>query len=136
MNRTTFPHTAVKVMLILLAAIILFHIAVTVKLIPYDIVWGGRITSNEQLLTAEVISITINLLLIAILLLKADYIRHTLPQRWLNITLWAYVVLFALNTAGNLMAENQLEKIMFTPVTLLFVILLIRIAVATPEKRG
>jgi hypothetical protein len=40
-----------------------------------------------------------------------------------NITLWTFLILFSLNTVGNIFAETNFEKF-FTLVTLAFAILI------------
>lgn len=120
---------AIRTMLFLLFAIIIFHLLIIFGVIPFSIVWGGRLTTQEEMLLFESISILINSFLVFILLVKGKYLKIKLPQLFLQLVLWIFVLLFFLNTIGNLMAETSLETIIFTPITLLFSILCARIAI-------
>jgi hypothetical protein len=117
------PKSAIKIMLYLLVAVILFHITIILKIIPYDISWGGRIKNDSEMYVFESISILINLFLCFILLIKGKYIRAFLSMKIVNITLWIFVILFGLNTVGNIFAKTNFEKF-FTLLTLSFAILI------------
>lgn len=98
---------------------IIFHLLVLVKTIPYTIVWGGRITNLSQMYVFETVSILINLIFLFVVLLKLKILRIQFSKKLLNIALWIMAVLFLLNTLGNLLSTSGLERIIFTPVTLL-----------------
>lgn len=119
---------AVKTMLLLLSAVLVFHALILAQVIPFNIVWGGRLQSAEQMQGFELISISINLLIMLVISIKAGYVRSRLPGKVINLMLWAFVLMFALNTVGNLVAENTLETLVFTPLTLISAILCLRIA--------
>lgn len=115
---------ALKMMIALLALVIIFHLAIITQLIPYTIVWAGRLKTLEEMYTLEAVSISVNIFLIAVLVLKGDYVKHRISDKALNLILWLFVALFALNTIGNLMAESLFEKLVFTPLTFLSAILI------------
>jgi hypothetical protein len=102
--------TAIHAMLCLLAAVILFHLSIVLKIVPYDITWGGRLTNDNEMYVFEAISILVNLFLVVLLLIKAEYIRGFIPLKVVNIVLWIFVVLFGLNTIGNILAKTTFEK--------------------------
>ncbi|SOE23389.1 hypothetical protein SAMN06298216_3777 [Spirosomataceae bacterium TFI 002] len=104
------PKTAIKIMLFLVLAIILFHFCIVLKIVPYEITWGGRLKNDTEMYVFESISIIINLLLFSILLIKGKYIRELISMKAVNITLWAFFVLFGLNTIGNIIAKTNFEK--------------------------
>jgi hypothetical protein len=53
--------TSINILIGLLIAVILFHIAVIVKVIPYGIAWGGRLQNDAEMYVFEAISILVNL---------------------------------------------------------------------------
>ena len=55
---------SINILLGLLVAVILFHIAVMVKAIPYSIAWGGWVQNDRQMYVFEAVSILINLFVI------------------------------------------------------------------------
>lgn len=116
---------AVNIMIGLLILIILFHISVVIQMVPYSIVWAGKLKTLEDMYIFESVSIGINVLLIVILSLKINYIKNSISPKIMNGILWVFFVIFALNTIGNLFASSLVERIGWTLWTLLFSILLL-----------
>lgn len=114
--------TSLNWMLLLNFLVIIFHLGIITKLIPYEIVWGGRLKNDRDMYVFESVSIGIILILIFILLLKGKYLRLELNERSLNFILWIYFVIFVLNTLGNLLAKTNFEKL-FSIITLISAIL-------------
>ncbi len=115
--------SAIKIMLGLLLIVIFFHLLIMIKVIPYEIAWGGRLQNIEQMYMFEALSILINLSLLFILLMKGRYIKSQLREKTLSIVLWFFLILFILNTVGNLFAKTHLEKL-FALLTLIFAFLI------------
>lgn len=111
--------TAIKIMLGLLSMVIVFHLCIVAKIIPYDITWGGRLKHDTEMYVFETVSILINLVLGFTLLMKGGYIKFQLTERTINIVLWAFFVLFILNTVGNIFAQTNFERF-FAALTLIF----------------
>lgn len=115
--------TSINILLGLLIAVILFHIAVIAKAIPYDIAWGGRLQNDSEMYVFETISILINLFLGLLLLMKGDYVKFRFKERTIDIILWIFLVLFVLNTVGKIFAKTNFEK-SFAVLTFVSVILI------------
>ena len=110
---------AIKILLRILSMVIFLHLLVMLKIISYKIAWGGRLQNDEQMYMFETLSIIINLLLGLILLMKGRYIQYQFKEKTLNILLWIFLMLFILNTVGNLFSETNFEKL-FSLLTLVF----------------
>lgn len=95
----------------------LFHITLLIGVIPYEIAWGGRLETEEEMYVFETLSILINLFFIFVLLQKGGYIRSYFNQKTISIILWIFFAIFVLNTLGNVFAKTNFEKA-FTIVTL------------------
>jgi uncharacterized membrane protein len=119
--------TSINIFLGLLIAVILFHIAIMAKIIPYDIAWGGRLQNDSEMYVFETISILINLFLGFILLMKGDHIKFQFKKNKIDIILWIFLALFVLNTVGNILAKTNFEKLFavltFVSAILIWVIL-------------
>lgn len=113
----------IKIVLSIIGLITLFHFAIILKIIPYEITWGGRLENDSEMYVFEAISILINLILIFAMLIKGKFIRQIIPSKIVTIILWIFVVIFCLNTIGNLFAETYFEK-SFSLITLLLSILI------------
>ena len=95
----------------------LFHILILVRVIPFEITWGGRLKSVEEMYVFETLSILILSFFIFVLLQKGGYIRSFWGKKTINRVLWIFFVLFVLNTVGNVFAKTEIEKL-FTLITL------------------
>jgi hypothetical protein len=96
--------------------------------IPFEIVWGGRLTSRSQMLRSETVSVIVNLIMIAVVAIKANVLNVELPQIFIKVILWLMFLLFLLNTLGNVFSLNKFEQLVFTPVTLILSLLSLRLA--------
>ncbi|MFT7034705.1 MAG: DNA integrity scanning protein DisA with diadenylate cyclase activity [Cyclobacteriaceae bacterium] len=111
--------TAIKLMLWMLGSVMLFHFSIILKIVPYEITWGGRLENDREMYAFETISVIINLFLYAILLIKGKYIKEVISTRIVNISLWFFLIVFGLNTIGNVIAKTTFEKF-FAILTLTF----------------
>ena len=114
---------SIKLFLGLLFSIILFHVCIVVKIIPYLIAWGGQLTTDNEMYVFESISILINVFLSWILLMKIDLVKFKFSTKTINVILWFFFGLFILNTVGNIFAKSNFEKF-FAILTALFTILI------------
>ena len=117
------PKHTIKILLWLIVAVTLFHLAILTKIIPYEVTWGGRLKNDEEMYAFESISILINLFLGFVLLIKGDYLLKLIPRKVVNIILWIFLFIFGLNTIGNIFAETFFEKIV-SLLTLIFTYLI------------
>jgi hypothetical protein len=101
---------AIKLVLGTLIAVILFHVFIILKIIPYQLIWGGRLKNDVEMYVFESVSILINLFLSLVLCMKGNYISYKFSNKFITIVLWFFVILFAANTLGNLFAKTSLEK--------------------------
>lgn len=108
--------------------LIFFHLLVITGFIPFDIVWGGRIENSAQMIQFESVSIFVNGILLTIVAIHGGYLKFKITPVIFKITFWMMVILFALNTVGNLYSLNHWEKILFTPLTFLLTLFSLRLA--------
>ncbi|MEI7582174.1 hypothetical protein [Runella sp.] len=101
---------------------LIFHLLILTGIIPYSMVWGRRINSQSQMIVFETVSIVVNAFFLLVVLLKSGFFKVRLPEKIANGILWVMVIVFLLNTVGNLLSANSLEKIIFTPITLLLAV--------------
>ena len=125
---------AINIMIALLTSLLVFHTLVLTGVIPYCIVWAGKIRTAADLRNLEVISILVNAFAILILLLKAAYIQNKIPVKLINTIIWLLAGLFSLNTIGNLFAESEFELYVFTPLTFISAILCLLIVIDKKQK--
>ncbi|WP_207423026.1 hypothetical protein [Desertivirga brevis] len=119
----TRTNKAINVLLLILVAVIAFHFLIIFKVIPYSITWGGRLKNDQEMYVFESVSILINVVLGLTLMVKGKLISLSLPKVVISFILWFFLVVFVLNTIGNLFAKTDFEKY-FSLLTLLFAILI------------
>jgi hypothetical protein len=129
-NRMISERRTVVVMLSLFSLILVFHLLVLSGIIPYDIVWGGRLKSKEEMLVFESISILLNTFMMVVVAARSKFLSLPINQKILTGILWGMAVLFTVNTVGNLVAVSSLETIIFTPLTCILAILSLRLALS------
>lgn len=120
---------AVYSMLLFFIAAIVFHALVLAGLIPFNIVWGGRLENEQQMRIFEFISISIGAAIVIVIAMKGGLIKPVLPASLIRGFLWLLVLLFSLNTVGNILAVNNLETLIFTPITLISALMCYRLAI-------
>ncbi len=124
------PLNSLIVLIVLFALVLVFHACVLGGLVPLQYVWGGRITSREDLIQKEAVSILLNAAMLLTCLRHRRLLRKGRSNIFLRIVFGLMAVLFALNTLGNLMAEQSLETVIFTPITVLLTVLSLHVALA------
>ena len=120
--------TAANVNLIIMGLFVVFHVLVILGVTPQNIVWGGRLTTKQELVQHELLSIVLMSVCILITLWKANYLPlkiRIIP----TIGMWLLVPLFLFNTVGNIFAVTLFEKLVFTPMTIILAFFSLRMAI-------
>ena len=133
--KTLIPErVAANGIVLLLLLVVIFHGCIMLGIIPYEMVWGGRLQSQSQMLLFEAVSIILNLLMLTLIAIKAGYLKININQTFLRAALWFMAALFTLNTLGNLFSVNELEKMIFTPLTFLLAVFCFRLAISKKSE--
>lgn len=105
-------------LLILLSLFLVLHFIILLKLIPYNLIWSGRLKSDREMYRFEIFSILINSLFVIVILVQGNFLSIDLPNRIITFALWVMTGLFLLNTVGNAISKNEIERRVFTPITI------------------
>ncbi len=125
---------ASRSLMLLFSLIIAFHLLVLFQVIPFQMVWGGRLNNVSEMYSFEAVSIALNLLMLAVVSVRSGVMSLGVNPRVIQVLLWAMAAMFILNTVGNLLSINETEKLIFTPITFVLSILCIRLALVTRRK--
>jgi hypothetical protein len=120
--------------LFILSPILIFHFLILFGVIPFDIVWGGRLKNSSEMISFEIVSIVVNLLMLTVVGIHTGFIKLTINPKFISIAFWLMFILFLVNTVGNIFSTNQLEKLLFTPLTLLLAIFSLRLALNKEDR--
>lgn len=121
--------TAVNLLLFILSALMVYHLLIVSGVIPFDIVWGGRLKTADEMYRMESLAIIFNVVMLLVVAIKGGYIKSIKPGKVITVLLWIMFASYVLNTLGNAMSVNKLEAAIFTPLTLIAAILCMRLAV-------
>lgn len=127
MNKIISAKAAAYTITAIMAATILFHILILTGVIPYEITWGGRLKTHEDMVRFETVSILINITVILIVAAHVRWLPFYIDKRTTRVALWLMAVMFLLNTIGNIIAATPLEKT-FGLLTLALALMCIRLA--------
>lgn len=117
-------------LLIILSLFLLLHTWILLKIIPYTVVWGGRLKSDKEMYRFEIISIAVNLFFLLIVLIQSGILIIDFPEHILTIILWIMAVMFCFNTFGNIFSKNKIERIVFTPITIMLTVFSVILALS------
>lgn len=112
----------------IMGTVVVFHTLIIADVLPRTIVWGGQLSDPAQIVRMEVVSILIIIVAAAVFVLRWRSIASGEPSLIWTIAIWVLVVLFGLNTIGNLFAKTKFERAVMTPLTLILALLALRLA--------
>lgn len=108
---TTRKKNALQVLFVILTIVLIFHLMVLLEIIPFEFVWAGKLQSVKEMRQFETVSIVLNTLMLSVFVVKYRLLRKGAKNRAIDLFIWGFIVLFILNTVGNLFAKNLLELI-------------------------
>lgn len=129
MKRHISEKFAANALLIIFILVMLFHALVLIGVIPFDMVWGGRLKSKDEMIPFEITSIALNSVMLGIVMMQAGLVKVNVKPIVLKVAFWCMFVIFAINTVGNIFSNNELERLIFTPLTLLLAVFSLRLAI-------
>ena len=97
-------------LIILLSLFLVLHFTILLKLIPYNLVWGGRLKSDKEMYRFEFFSILINSLFVIVILVQGNFLTIDIPKKIITYALWIMTGLFLLNTLGNKTKKKQISS--------------------------
>lgn len=112
--------------ILIYSLLLIFHIALIIgagifEFIPIEIVWGGKMKDQEQLIVFEFIALIVVLLCLFLTLVKTGHIKIAKLYKTSHYSMWFFSTYFLLNTVGNLAAKTNFEKSMSIATILLSV---------------
>lgn len=129
-NKILSKKLAGNIALIILTLLFLLHVLILLKLIPSDFVWGGQLNDDKSnMFTLEIIALIVTIIFIFLAAAKTGYIKITKLKLIIDIGIWFMFAYFILNMIGNLALNITVEKLVFTPVTIILSLCAFRLAI-------
>jgi hypothetical protein len=130
MKKVISAKSAGIIILIIFGFLIVFHFLVLFHLLPSTMVWGGQMkTSPSNLRTLEIISLIVTAVFATIIAAKINLVKAVRFAKAINVLLWIIFAYLLLNTLGNLVSSSSLEKLVFTPISIVTALLVLRLAI-------
>ena len=70
-----------NILLFLFGLLFIFHLLVLSGIFPYDIVWAGKISSREEMIRMESISLFLLAIAIMVVVLRMEYLPLPIPAK-------------------------------------------------------
>ena len=85
---------AANSLLVILSLVTVFHLLVLMGIIPFEIVWGGRLQNIDQMIVFESVSLFVNIIMIVVVVLHTGHFKVRPDQRITTVILWLMTILF------------------------------------------
>lgn len=130
MRRLISAKLAAILLLAILGGLAVFHVLVIVGIVPSGFVWGGRIADpTDDRVALEAASLVVTMIFALIVAARAGYVRVPSLGKVVHVGIWFVFAYFTLNIIGNIVSSSSIEKLIFTPVSLVLAFLVLRVAV-------
>jgi len=117
-----------KILMGLLVLLMVMHVLILARVIPYDVVWGGNIKDESQLNVFETSALVITAVFLVVVAIKLDYIEVPKLKRAADLGMWVVFAYFGMNIIGNVTSEVSWEKLIFIPLSVVLALLSLRVA--------
>lgn len=130
MKKRISAKLAGNILLVALGLLVIFHVLVLLRVVPAEIVWGGRIQGlPSNLVTLETIALLVTLLFFVIIAAKTGYVQAGRLSGAVNLGVWLVFAYLILNTLGNLASGISFESLIAAPVTIILGLCAFRLAI-------
>lgn len=130
MKKIISARLAGNILLAALGLLVVFHVLVLLRVLPADIVWGGRIQGvPENLVMLETVALFVTVFFMLIIAAKAGYLQAGKLSGAVNIGVWLIFAFLILNTLGNLASGVSFENLIAAPITIVLALCALRLAI-------
>ena len=130
MKKRISAKVAGNILLAALGLLAIFHVLVLLRIVPADIVWGGRIQGvPSNLVTLEIIALLVTLLFFVIISAKTGHVQAGRLSGAVNLGVWLVFAYPILNTLGNLASGISFESLIAAPITIILALCAFRLAI-------
>lgn len=117
-----------KTLAAFLSLLLIFHLLVLFGILPSDIVWGSQLTNKEMLIYMETTSLAVTIVFLSNTIIYIKDKSNPTFRKLARVLLWFMACYFLLNTINNILSENNLETLIFTPISIILAFLSFRLA--------
>lgn len=135
LSKSTFTRPAANVATALFFIFIIIQLLVAAGLLPVTILWGGRQTELTPALRLSGVGAAVILsAFIYIIRYRAGLLGRTPMPRSIRILSWVVTAYMVLNTLGNFASVNNVEKLLFGPLTIVLAVMCLIVSLSNLNK--
>jgi hypothetical protein len=108
--------------------IIAIELLVILKILPFDIIGGGRAESYQAACAIAITSIIIIVIETMVILLASGLIKCKRFKTAIKVFLWVNFIMLCFNIVGNLFGITLFEKVFMTLICLINIVFVLRLA--------
>lgn len=113
------------VLIVLFLLLLILHFLIVFKVVPYSLIWGGRLKTVKEMFWIEIFSILLNFIFLFFTLEWAGLTNLAMPLKTQKLSQWLILVFFLFSTVGNIFSKNRIERLVFAPLALFITIFLV-----------
>jgi len=117
-----------RIILVILASLIVFHLSVIIGIMPAYWVWGEQ-ADESTVLPLELIAIVINISFGIFILIKTRYLADRNHSKVVNIGLYVIFAFLLFRTVNQFISEVSADRYIFAPIAFILAILTLRLAI-------
>ena len=130
MKRVIGVRLAGILLIVLMLLLVAMHVLILVRVLPYDIVWGGQIGDASSVIPYEAAALIIMLVFLTAVTMRLGYIKAGRLKKAAGVLTWIVFAYFVLNAVGNFASAVSLENLVFGPLSIVLALLSLRVAIA------
>lgn len=111
--------------LIVFGCLSLIHLLILFDVIPKELIWDTTITDRASVVMASCITLAFFAFCMLTILARIGYLPLNTLDRISDSMLIAMAVYFLLNIVGYFMSDSPLKKLLYTPLTIIFILMLL-----------
>jgi hypothetical protein len=129
----TFIHTVANVSTILFVVVIVLQILLALGFLPISMAWGGRQSQlTPSLRIASLVAVVLLGTFIYVIRYRAGLLGVMPIPMFIKIFSWIITAFMSFNILGNIASSSKMERLIFTPITVLLTFTCLIVSVSNP----
>ena len=123
-------NVAGKILLSAFGLLLVLHVLIIARVVPGNIMWGGRINADQSNLTQlEIVALALTVFFTGLVVVKIKLIKTGKPNKLIAIGMWVVFAYLVVNTLANFASGVSAEILFFGPLTVVMALCALRLAV-------
>lgn len=129
LSKTDFVQTTANIATALFAFFLGVQLLLAAGILPVSMFWGGRLTElTPALRIGSLVAVVVLGFFIYIIRYRAGLVGAVPTPTWVRVSAWIVTGYMAVNMLGNLASVSNVERFLFSPITLVLTVASLLIA--------